>query len=158
MHAAGEDARLDWRAIVRGTYDGAPIDAAMKAAKQAAPFRVRPDEAGERHPPPEGRQVIGRVAGSPGDRLGGVVLENQDRGLSRDPRDLAVDELVGNQITDHEDAAARETVDERQQTLLALGIAWQRVNRPRDQHFRLLKIHPAASARLLTTASAASPS
>src|SRR5712692_9333560 len=44
--------------------------------------------------------------------LGGVVLENEHRRFARDPRHLAVDEFIGDEVADDEDAAAGEAVDE----------------------------------------------
>ena len=83
---------------------------------------------GERRAAAERRDVVGRVAGAAGHHLGGVVLEDEHRRLARDAGDLAVDELVGDQIADDEHAPAREAVDEREQALLQLGLARQRMN------------------------------
>ena len=66
----------------------------------------------------ERRDVVRGVAGAAGDHLGGVVLQDQHRRLARDPGHLAVDELVGDQIADDQDAAAGKAVDERQQPIL----------------------------------------
>src|SRR6185295_17765170 len=77
---------------------------------------------------------------------------------------LAVDELVGDEIADDEDAAAREAVDERQQPCLALGLARKGMNGSGYEHCgsRVAdcgwhKIQLAAAARLSATTSAATP-
>ena len=56
------------------------------------------------------------------------------RRLARDAGHLAVDELIGDQIANHEDPAAAERVDEPEQAFLALGLTGQRMHRSRDQH------------------------
>src|SRR5262249_55599591 len=91
-----------------------------------------------------------------GDELGRVVLEDEHRRFARDAGDLAVDELVGDEVADNEHATARETVDEPEQALPALGFPGQRVDGSGDDH-RSVKIQLAAAARLSTIASAARP-
>ena len=103
--------------------DVAAIDARGKAGEQAAPFRVGADEARQ----PRARRRARRRC-SPRCRRRRrtsrrVVLEDEHRRLARDAGDFAVDELVGDQIADDEHAAAAEAVDEREQALLAFGLA-----------------------------------
>ena len=82
-------------------------------------------------------------------------FEDQHRRFARDARDLAVDELIGDEVADHQHAAAAEAVDEREQTFLALGFAGQRVHRTGNEHLQSLpSIQLAAAIRLSTTASA----
>src|SRR5439155_6779949 len=54
--------------------------------------------------------------------------------LTRDAGDVAVDELVGDEIADDQDAAARKAVDEPEQPFPALGLAGKRMHATRDQH------------------------
>ena len=134
VDAAGEDARLDRRAVsaARTTCRGRRRDAKLASSRRpsgSAP--TRPDEAGAAA---ERGDVVRGVAGAAGDHLGRVVLEDQHRRFARDAGDLAVDELVGDEVADDEDAAAREAVDEREQPFLALGLAGQRMNGAGNQH------------------------
>ena len=111
-----------------------PIDAAVKAGEQPAAFGIGADEPGEARAAAERGDVVGGVAGAAGHHLRRVVLQDEDRRLARDAGDLAVDELVGDEVADDEHAAAREAVDEREQPLLALGLAGQRMNGTGDEH------------------------
>ena len=134
------------RTIVRA------LDAAMEAREQPAAFGIGADEAGEPRAAAERGDVVRGVAGAAGDHLGRVVLEDQHRRLARHARDLAVDELVGDEVADDQHAAAAEAVDEREQAFLALGLAGQRVNGSGYEHRPSIQL--AAAIRLSTTASA----
>ncbi len=82
--------------------------------------------------------VVGGVAGAAGHDVGRVVLEDQDRRLPRHAGDLAVDELVDEQIAEHRDADAGEVVDERQQTIAGhIG----------SRHHSCRRIHAVAAIR-----------
>ena len=96
-------------------------DESSRAA--AGPSASAPTSPASARAAAERGDVVGRVAGAAGHHLRRVVLEDQHRRLARDARDLAVDELVGDEVADDEHAAAREAVDEREQALLALGLA-----------------------------------
>ena len=110
------------------------IDAAVKAREQAARFGIRADHAHQARAAAKGRDVVGGVARPAGHHLRRVVLQDQDRRFAGDAGDLAVDELVGDDVADHEDAAVREAVDEREQPLPALGLAGLRMDGTGDQH------------------------
>src|SRR4029077_4536890 len=103
----------------------------------------------------ECRHVVGRVAGAARHDLRRVVSEDQHRRLARHTRDLAVDELVGNEIADDQHTPAAEAVDEGKEPLLPLGLAGQRMNRARYKHQSLPSIQLLAAIRSSTTASAA---
>ena len=94
----------------------------------AAGLPIGADQARQARAAAERRHVVGGVAGAAGDHLGRVVLEDQHRRLARDAGDLAVDELVGDEVADDQHAAAAEPVDEREQTFFPLGFAGQRMN------------------------------
>ena len=105
------------------------IDAAMKAAEQAAAFGIGADESDQPGAAAERRDVVGGVSRSARHHFRRVVFQNQDRRLTRDPGHLAVDELVRDEIADDQHAPARKAVDETEQACLALGLAGQRMNR-----------------------------
>ena len=134
MHAAGENARLDRRPVLARAHDVRTVDAAVKARQQPPPFGIGAHHADEPRAAAERRDVVGGVARAAGDHLGRVVLQDQHRRFARDARDLAVDELVGDDVADDQHAAVRKAVDEREQALFALGFSRQRMNGPRDQH------------------------
>ena len=106
----------------------------MKTGEKTAPFAIGADDTHQPRAAAERSHVVCGVAGAAGDDFGGIVLENQHRRFARDPFDVAVNELVRDQITDNEDAPAREAVHEPEQTLLALGVAGQRMNGSCDEH------------------------
>ena len=110
-----------------------------KLREQPPAFRIGADEPGETRAAAERGDVVGRVAGAAGHHLGRVVLEDQHRRLARHARDLAVDELVGDEVADDEHAAAREAVDEPEQPLLALGFAGQRMDGSGNQHLQIVE-------------------
>ena len=126
VDAAGEDARLDRRAVLPRADDVRVVDAAVEARQQAPAFGVGARRAPTSlRPAAEGGDVVRRVARAAGDDLRRVVLQDQHRRLARHARHLAVDELVGDQIAEHEHAAAREAVDEGEEPFLALRFAGQ---------------------------------
>ena len=109
VHAAGEDAGLDGRRI-------APRRARRPCARRAAapPAAVRRPSSRPTTPTTstrgaERRGIVRGVAGAAGHDLGRVVAEDQDRRLARDAIDLAVDELVGDQIADDDDRGRGRT-------------------------------------------------
>src|SRR5262249_16922059 len=139
VDAAGQDARFDRRAVPAGANDVAAVDTAMKAAQQAAAFGVRADEPEETRPAAQRGDVVGGVRRPASHHFGGVVFQDQDGRLARDARNLAIHELVRDQITDNEDAPARESLDKAQQALFALGLAGQRMDGTGDQHADFLR-------------------
>ena len=168
MDAAGENARLHRRAVLRARARSAGGrrrgESSRSSRRPSASAPTRPASA---RAAAERRDVVRGVAGAAADDLGRVVLQDQHRRFARHAGDFAVDELVGDEVADDQHAAAREAVDEREQPLLALGLAGQRMDGARDQHcgFRFQiasiadcrRIQLAAAARLSTTASAATP-
>ena len=112
----------------RRTHDVRALDAAGEAREKPSPFGVGADQSRKAGAAPERGNVVRGVARAAGHHLGRVVLEDQHRRLARDAGDLAVDELVGDEVADDQHAAAAEPVDERKQAFLALGIAGQRMN------------------------------
>ena len=106
MDAAGENARLDRRSIVLRADDLRAIDAARKLASSRRPFGIGADQPGEPRAAAERRDVVGRVARAARHHLCRVVLEDQHRRLAGYARHLAVDELVGDEIADHEHTRA----------------------------------------------------
>src|SRR5207245_7232849 len=93
------------------------------------------------------------------------------RRFTGDPLDMSVDELVRDQVANDDDSAAGEAVDEREQSLLALSVAAQRMDGSGNEHqvrppigdcrseiatFRRIQL--TAAIRLSTIASAASGS
>jgi len=134
MNAARKNARLHGRAVFAGAHDMGAIDAAVKAGEQPAPLGIGADHADETCAAAEGRDVVGGVARPAGHHFRRTVLEDQDRRFPGDSGDLTVDELVGDDVADDEDAAARKAVDEREEPLLALGFTRLRMNGTGNQH------------------------
>ncbi len=64
----------------------------------------------------ERRHVARRVPGSAGHDLGRVVVEDEDRRLARDARQLSVDEFVDDQVAEDGDTGLVERVDQGQET------------------------------------------
>ena len=117
VDAAGEDARLDRRAIAARPDQRARLDTARQRADDATARVVTADQRHELRAAAEARHVARGVAGAAGDDFGGVVLENQDRRLARHTRHPAVDILVGDEIAQHHDAATATGGDEIEQTI-----------------------------------------
>ena len=134
MHAAGEDPGLHRRPVLAGAHDVPPIDAPVKARQEPAALGFGADEPRQPRTAAERGDVVRRVAGAARHHLGRVVLQDEHRRLARHAGDLAVDELVGDEVADDEHAPAREAVDEPEQALLALGFTGQRMDGTGDQH------------------------
>ena len=86
--------------------------AARRRARRSTSSRRRPVSSCPAKPIDDGRaaerrDVIGGVAGSSGDDLGRVVVEDQHRRLAGHARDVAVNELIDDQIAEHRDAHLR---------------------------------------------------
>ncbi len=147
MDPAGQDARLRRRAVSRGAEDRADVDLVRsQRTEKPAPCFVPPGDAGQARGAPERRDVARGIAGASRHDFGRVVVENQDRRFTRDARDLAVNELVGDQVSGDDDPAPRERVNQREQ---ASSLA-------RTLH-ACCRIHAAASIRLSTTAAGTVP-
>ena len=115
MNAAGENARLDRRLVVRRPHDPVPSHTARQRREQAPAGFVAAGETDERRAAAEACGVVRGVPRAARQHLGRVVLEDQDRRLARDARDAAVDELVGEQIAENDDRGVGEAVDEVKQ-------------------------------------------
>ena len=101
VDAAGENARLDRRPVRRRAARCRADRRRVQSWRAAGgPRLVAPDQAGQARAAAERRDVVGGVAGAAGHDLGRVVLEDQHRRLARHARDLAVDELVGDEVAD----------------------------------------------------------
>ena len=104
------------------------IDALVQRRRQAASVLVAPDDAGEDRAAAERGHVVRGVTTGARHDLGRVVFEDQHRRLARDPRDAAVDELVGDDVADDRHGSLLQRVYDREE---------------------LRRIHPTASMRLL---------
>ncbi len=104
------------------------VDAAVKAGEHPPAFVVTADEPRHAGASSERRDVVRRVSGSARQNLRRVVLQDEHGRFTRDPGDLAIDELVRDEIADDEHAPAREAVDELQEPFFTLGLAGQRMN------------------------------
>ncbi len=62
----------------------------------------------------ERRQVVGGIGASAGHDLFFTLLENQYGRLPRDAHDFAIHGFVRDQVTEHDDALAREALHQRQ--------------------------------------------
>src|SRR5262245_39528619 len=98
MRAARKDPRLDWRPISGRAGNGLPVHRARQTAEQPPPFGIRADQTRERCAAAERGDVGGGITGTAGDELRRVVLENENRRLARNARDLSVYEFVGDQV------------------------------------------------------------
>src|SRR5262249_48413702 len=78
---------------------------------------VAPDHTDGNRDRAERAQVGRRVGAASRDRFGLRVLEDQDRRLARDARDVAVDELVRDEIGEDGDAASLEAAHDGEQAL-----------------------------------------
>ena len=87
----------------------------LSVLEQPAPGFVAAGDPDQARGAAERRDVARGVAGAARHDLGRVVVQDQDRRLARHARDLAVDELVGDQIAGDHDAAPGQRVDEREQ-------------------------------------------
>jgi hypothetical protein len=122
MDAARENARLGRCAIAARLHDPAQVDVAAEHLEQPLAGFVGGGDADRRRPAAEGGDIFRGVPRAARDDLGRVVIEDQHRRFARDARDLAVDELVGQQIAEHRDPDSRKIVDESKQALV--GCRW----------------------------------
>ena len=132
VDAPREDAGLRRRPIARQPDEAGPREAAREAPDEAAAGIVPPDETHEPGLRPEGGHVAGGVARAPRPHLGGVVLEDEHGGLARHAVDAAVDELVGDDVADDEDAGPPERSDQTDEAGAQRLVAGPRMNRGQD--------------------------
>src|SRR5437762_3003560 len=108
----------------------------------------------------ERRNVVCGIARPARQHFRRIVLKDENGGFSRDTGYSAVDELIGNHVTNHRDAPSRKGIEQAQQTRLALCLARQRMYRSRYVHGRksqaplFRKIRLAASIRFAATGTA----
>ena len=106
VDAAGEDPRLDRRPIAAGPHDGRVSTPRGNAASTRRPGSSRPASATRSASPPSAATFCGGVAGAAGADVGGVVLEDEHRRLARHAGDATRHVLVGDEVAQHDDAAA----------------------------------------------------
>ena len=90
------------------------MDAGRQAGHQPAALRIVSKDAGKRGASAERGNVGRGVSRSARNNLCRVVVEDQDRRLARHARELAVDELVDDEIAENGNAGAGKAVDEGQ--------------------------------------------
>jgi hypothetical protein len=118
VNAAGEDSGFHRRPVLPRAHDVGALDAARQTGHQASALGVAADQPGETRASAQRRDVVGRVARTAGNHLGRVVFQDQHRRFPRHARDLSVDELVGDDVADHQHPAVAEALDQREQALL----------------------------------------
>src|SRR4051812_27011280 len=109
MDAAREDACFYRRAVAAGANDVRAVDVTVQTREKPSPFGIGPDQAAETRAAAERGDVVRGVPGAAADHLRGVVLQDEHGRLARDARDLPVNEFVGDDVADDEDAAAGES-------------------------------------------------
>jgi hypothetical protein len=115
MHAAGENPRLHRRAVSVRAQQPARVDVRQARVKPLACL-IFPCEADNLRPAAQRRDVVRRVTGAARNNLRRIVLKNEHRRLARYARDAAVDELVGDQIADHRNAARGKCIEQTEET------------------------------------------
>ena len=100
------------------------------------PVLVAPDQPDGAPCAAERGDVAGGVAGAAGHDLRRVVFEDQHRRFARDARDVAVDELVDDEVADDGHARVCKTVDDLEQAV---------------------RIGPASASRLFASGGAQDP-
>ena len=117
MNAAGEDARLDRRAIAAGPHQAGARHRTRQHLEQPIARLVASGERHQPHRSAETGDVVRGIAGAARHDLRGVVLEDQHRRFARHARDAAINEFVGNQITEDDNALTAERRNQREQRL-----------------------------------------
>ena len=133
MDAAGEDARLGRCAVTARPDDRPHVNVPAHDVEQTTAGLVAAGHAHRDRRAAERRDVARRVARSAGDDVRRVVVEDEDGRLPRDAGELAVDELVDDEVAEHRDAQIGKVVHERQQTAGIDGIS-QRGKRAASRH------------------------
>ena len=129
MHSAGKNARLGRRSVAARPGHSGDDRTLPENGHQAIARTIAPHHANHDGRAAERGDITGGVAGAARNDLGRVVVQDQDRSLAGDPRDLAVDEFVDDQVAEHRDAASFEGVHEldeapridRERSLSVLG-------------------------------------
>ena len=85
-----------------------------------SPGSSRPTSDTSRTRAAETGDVVRGIAGAAGHDLGRVVFEDQHRRLARHAGDAAVDELVGDQIAEDDDALAAAGRDQARQSSVSV--------------------------------------
>jgi len=106
----------------------------VQARNHAPPLAIGAHQASQLGPAAERGDVVGGVAGAAGNHGRCVIPEDEHRRLARNARDLAEDELVGDDVADDQHKAARKAVDDGKQTLLEFGLTGQWMNGTGNQH------------------------
>ena len=110
VRAAGEDARLHRRRVgrPRRRRPSSAMPFSRSSARSLRPCASRPSTPNGQRPAAEGADVVDGVGAAAQPHVGRVVLQDQDRRLAADPLDAAVDELVGHEVGEDQDAPAGE--------------------------------------------------
>ena len=129
----------------------AHVDVVAHGVQEPAARFVLSDDAHHAGRTAERGDVARRVAGAARDNLRRIVIEDEDGRLARHARDVAVDELVDDEIAEDGRSHAGEAVDELEQAA--------RINRcrGRSSHQDARRIQETAAIRLSTTAAGRTP-
>ena len=123
VNATCQNPGFDGRAVVARSDNRAPVHAVPKAGQQPPALRVGSDDSREQRATAERSHVVGGVTGAARDHFGCVVLQDEHGRLARHASDLAVNELVGDDVADDEHSTAGKAVDEPEKTLFSFGFA-----------------------------------
>src|SRR6185436_593918 len=140
VDAAGQDAALRGRLVAGGRGDAGGVDAeTAERREQALAGVVAPHDSHGDGARVERAEVRDGVPRSARDELDALLVEDEDGCLARDARELPVEELVGDEVAEHDDAPARERVHD-----LAKALVGRR-------HDEVSRIHSTASSRSAAT-------
>ena len=89
------------------------LDAGLgEDGEQTAPLLVGPDHSHRDRRGPQRAEILHRVAAASRHRVGPPVIDDEDGGLARDARDLAVEELVEDEIAEDHHTRPLEAADD----------------------------------------------
>src|SRR3954469_18384015 len=146
MNSAGENPRLGWRAEGLRPTHRSNIHAAPKRVEEPRARLILPGKSNRGCRPAERSHVVCGVARPSRHDFSGVVIQDEHRCLARDSRDIAVNELVDDQVAKHRDAYRTEPINQFEQPCRA-GHQWLR-----RSHQEARRIQETASMRLSTIA------
>jgi len=122
VHTTGENSALAWRAHVGIAADRPTRDTrVLEVLEQGSSRLVAADDADRQGARAEGTQVGHRVSSSTRDDDRLAVDQDRHRRLAGDPRDVAVDKLVGHEIAEDRDTPALEAAHEIDQMFASGG-------------------------------------
>ena len=111
-----------------------------KLESRRRPSGSAPTTPTRRARPPRAATLLAALPAPPATISVASYLRIRTGASLRDAGDLAVDELVGDDVADDEHPAVRKAVDEREEPLLALGFAGLRMNGTGNQHWRRIQL------------------